>query len=278
MNLKKLSDVDVVMINQLNEIPLISIIIPAWKENENLKLCLNAINQLSYPKLNVIVNAGGSKETIQIAENFRNNPKFTIIHQKEGEGKIKAINDCLTYIEEGLVYLIDADILLNDDVLLKMVYQITNKSQNGVVSEIKPHHSQFKKSIVKYNYINRNLRFRHRFARYLIRGTGPNTLLNYSVIKSIGKFTEKKLSDDGRSLGLDIFSKGYKIFHLVDTRVDCLTYPINIKKYCSQNIRWLENSLISYNRNKFLRFIKFFIFVIFQLYLLIFPFFLFLHI
>jgi len=57
-HLKKFEDVTVDSISQLKEIPPINIIIPAWKEGVNLKRCLNSIEQIIYPKLKFILNAG----------------------------------------------------------------------------------------------------------------------------------------------------------------------------------------------------------------------------
>lgn len=96
-NLNHFKDFKIETINQLKEIPLINIILPAWKEGDNLKQCLNSINQLNYPKIKVILNASGSNETIEIADSFKNIQKFTVIYQKPGGGKLRAINDCIKY-------------------------------------------------------------------------------------------------------------------------------------------------------------------------------------
>jgi len=97
-------DPEDISINDLKELPLVNIIVPAWKEGEYFRDCLILITQLSYPKLKVIINAGGSKETIEIANSYKMNKNFTVLHQDVGGGKIKAINDCLEYISEGVIF------------------------------------------------------------------------------------------------------------------------------------------------------------------------------
>ncbi len=275
--LKKYKDQDNISINDLNELPLVNIVVPAWKEGETFRTCLNFINQLSYPKLKVIINAGGSEETIKIANSFKNNKNYIIIYQKTGEGKIKAINDCLGYIAEGLIFLIDADIYLNDENLIKMIYPIINRNEKVVISLLRPSNSIINFNIVKYLYINRSYEFRHKFSRY-VYGVAPNACIKYEVIKEIGKFTEKRFTDDGLSIGMDLSSKGIKSFILVNNKIQADNYPFKIIEYFNQNIRWLENTLFTSIKNKKFRIIKFLGLVLISLYLLIFPFILFFNI
>ncbi|KKM95906.1 hypothetical protein LCGC14_1183540 [marine sediment metagenome] len=276
-SIKKYKDPEDISINCLKELPLVNIVVPAWNEGETFKKCLRLINQLSYPKLKVITNAGGSKETISIANSFKNKDNFTIIYQKAGEGKIRAINDCLGYINEGLIFLIDADIYLNDEILIKMIYPIINRDEKVVISLLRPSNSIINYNIVKYLYINRSFEFRHKFSRY-VYGVAPNACIKYEVIKEIGKFTEKRFSDDGLSIGMDFSTIGIKSFILVDNKIQADNYPFKIIEYFNQNIRWLENNLFTSIKNKKIRIIKFLGLVLISLYLLIFPFILFFNI
>ena len=47
-------------IDDLKNIPLVNIIVPAWKEGNNFRECLSSITNLNYPNIKVIVNAGGN--------------------------------------------------------------------------------------------------------------------------------------------------------------------------------------------------------------------------
>jgi cellulose synthase/poly-beta-1,6-N-acetylglucosamine synthase-like glycosyltransferase len=112
IDFRKWYDTKPILMKDFKEFPLINFIIPAWKEGEIFRECLLNFSKLKYPNFRVIVNAGGSKETLEIANSFKNNEIFTIIHQEKGGGKIKAINDCFPYIKEGLLFIMDADIRL----------------------------------------------------------------------------------------------------------------------------------------------------------------------
>jgi len=255
-NLKRFNDVPVDSISQLKEILLVSIIVPAWKEGENFKQCLNSISQLKYQKLKVIINVGGSKETIEIANSFKDNQKFTVLYQKAGEGKIKAINDCLKTISYGIICVIDADILLNDDILLNMIYPIVNGDEDIVIAPLIPHFSIINNDLVKYLYINRNAKFKQKFTRYTF-GFASNACIKHDIIKAIGKFSEKRLLDDAITTGIDLKSKGFKSFRLINHNIPSLTYPITIKDYLNQNLRWIENFLYFSMQNQKFKIIKF---------------------
>ena len=273
---KKNKDQEDISITDLKELPLVNIVIPAWKEGETFRNCLTLIDQLSYPKLKVITNAGGADETIKIANSFKDKENFTVLYQKAGEGKIKAINDCLDYVFKGIIFLIDADIYLNDEILIKMIYPIINHDEEVVISALKPPNSILNVNIVKYLYINRSYQFRFKFSRY-IYGVGSNACIKYEAIKKMGRFSEKRLSDDGISTGIDLASKGIKSFILINNKIQADTYPTKIIEYFRQNIRWLENALIYSIKNKKIRIIKFLGLVLVSLYLLLIPILLFLN-
>lgn len=275
--LKNIDDPKGVKLSDLNHIPLINVIMPAWKEGKTFESCLLNISRLNYPNLKVIVNAGGSDETLQIANSFRKFENFTIIYQEQGGGKIKAINDCLNYISDGIVCILDSDNLLTDKLLLKMIYPLINGKEDIVIAPIAPHTSILNSDLVIYSYVNRYSEFRHKFTRYTI-GFGSNACINYHVFKLLGKFSEHKMLDDGRVTGIDLSSKGFKTYKLIDHKMQSYTYPTGFSTYLHQNLRWIENFLYYSIKNRKIKLIKFVGLTIVSFSLLIFPFFLFFNV
>ena len=272
--LKEFDDPEEIILSDLDEIPLVNVIMPAWKEGKSFERCLLNISRLAYPNLKVIVNVGGSEETLQIANSFRKFENFTIIYQEQGGGKIKAINDCLNHISIGIVCILDADGLLTDKLLLKMIYPLINGKEDIVIAPIAPHTSILNSDLVIYSYVNRYSEFRHKFTRYTI-GFGSNACINYHVFKLLGKFSENKMLDDGRVTGIDLSSKGFKTYKLISHKMQSYTYPTSINKYLHQNLRWIENFLYYSIKNRKIKLIKFVGLTIVSFSLLIFPFFLF---
>ena len=275
--LKEFDDPKDIKLTDLNNIPLITVIMPAWKEGKTFESCLLNLSRLTYPNLKVIVNAGGSNETLQIANSFSKFENFTIIYQEQGGGKIKAINNCLNYISNGIVCILDADVLLTDKLLLKMIYPLINGKEDVIMTSIAPHASILNNDIVKYSYVNRYSEFRHKFTRYTI-GFASNACINYQVIKSLDKFSENRMLDDGRVTGIDLSSKGFKTYKLISHKMQSYTYPTSINKYLHQNLRWIENFLYYSIKNRKIKLIKFVGLTIVSFSLLIFPFFLFFNV
>lgn len=278
--LKKYRDPKEIKIKDLNAIPLVNIIIPAWKEGKLFENCLSSVINLEYPNLKVIINAGGNEETIKIADSFRSFKNFTILRQKP-EGKMKALNECLKHISEGIVFSIDADVFLTNEILLRILYPLINKNEFVSIGGVRPLKFQENNDIVKFLLINRNLNFKTKFSRYGRKQiSGPNTCIKYEVIKEIKYFYEDYYySTSDRFRGPLILSKGFKIYQLNDYRGFIYTdYPNSLKTYFSQEIRWRKNTITDpYIENKKLVNIKFIILFFISLFILILPFLLFLN-
>lgn len=165
----------------------------------------------------------------------------------------------------------DADVYISDYDLLKMVAKIVMDNEKIVTSGLKPHKSQVQKNSVRYLIINRNAWFRKKRAISNHKAVAPCTLLTLDVIKSIGRFTEKRLIGDGDSMGLDIKKHNYTIFQLISDGIESITYPVKIREYTSQNIRWLQNFYYNKFKTKGKILLRYFIFLIIAIYLFAFP-------
>ncbi|MFX1290778.1 MAG: glycosyltransferase [Promethearchaeota archaeon] len=266
--MKEDRDPDTIKIEDLNELPLINIIIPAWKEGSSFRDCLLSITKLKYPNLKTIINAGGSEETTGIASSFENQESFIIFEQKGG-GKMKALNECLEYVNEGIVYSIDADVILTDEILLRLICPIINQNEHVTCGGVKPFRIQQNKSIVKYVLLQRIYYFKNKFSRYgRHQISGPNTCFNYEVIESIEKFPDDNLYlQSDRFRGPLILSKGYKIYWLNHPNSLVRTdFPDTPKKYFKQETRWRKNQLLDpMEEKRGITFLKFIILILYSL-------------
>lgn len=278
--LKKYKDPQMINLEDLKDVPLVNILVPAWKEGKLFEDCLSSINNLKYPNLKIIMNAGGNEETIKIANSFKANKKYTILKQGPG-GKMKALNECLNHVIEGIIYSIDADVILTDEILLRMIYPIVNENENVTAGGVRPLASQANKTIVKYVLINRCDNFKYKFSRYRKNMiSGPNSCFKYDVVKAIGKFPDDSLFPaSDRFRATIITSKGFKIYWLSDYRGYIYTkYPNSVKEYFFQEFRWRKNALTNLHqkdRKKII--IKFIFLFLISLYILIFPLLLFIN-
>lgn len=187
---------------------------------------------------------------------------------------MKAINKCLDYISEGLIYFTDADAYFYDEIILRLIYPIINLDKDVVVGGRRPIESSVNKDFIKYVDINRSPVSRGLYSReYGKFISGANTCMKYEVMKTVGIFSEDKKIATDKSMADDIIKNGFKIFQLVDPRskMPDTSHPQNIKSLMHQNIIWMTNSLIydiKFHKNGLIKTI--FLWLI-SFYLLIFP-------
>ena len=281
---KLIKDPEELSFNDLKEKLLVIIVVPAWKEGKEFKDCLVSLTKLTYPNLKVIVNAGGDDETLEIANSFKKYDNFVILHQKGGSeraelGKIRALNDCFNYINEGITYFIDADCYITDELFLRMIYPIINQNEKVVIGGgMRPLKSQEHIDLVRYLEVDRSRFDKYKFTRYNTKGVGGgNTTMDYEVIRKIGKFSEDKFYAEDVSRGQDVMSKGYKIYWLNDYRSFLFThYTSKIKELLVQKRRYIENRLLYSAQTKNFKGIMRALFLyLLSVYILIFPFFIF---
>lgn len=88
---------------------LVTIIIPAYNEEERLKRCLDSIVNQTYKNLEVFVVDDGSKDgTYKIAKEYEKDNRFIVL-QKENRGLSSARNFALDRFNGDYVYFLDAD-------------------------------------------------------------------------------------------------------------------------------------------------------------------------
>lgn len=128
----------------------ISVIIPAYNEENNIGSLIRDIEnqKLGGYRISQIlaVASGCTDNTVGIIKDFlKKDKRITLIDEKERRGKTPAINLALDSNESDIVAVIDADISLKKDTLLKLVKGLEDKGVGAVFA--RPVLSNNKKSL-----------------------------------------------------------------------------------------------------------------------------------
>lgn len=118
---------------------MISIIIPVYNQADKISDCFDSIAKQSYMNYEIIVVNDGSKDGIDsVLEKYKKlfSPRIRIIHQ-ENQGANVARNNGFKLARGEFVIFCDADIVMEEDMLIKMLRVIKKSEASYVYSSHK---------------------------------------------------------------------------------------------------------------------------------------------
>ncbi|GAL65903.1 glycosyltransferase family 2 protein [Jejuia pallidilutea] len=120
-------------INTIEELPEVSLLIPAYNEKDYVFQKMKNTQNLNYPKdkLNIVwVTDGSNDGTHSLLENYEN---VQLFHKDERKGKINAMNRVMPHIKTPIVIFSDANTNLGEDSIMHIV-NCFNDEKVGCVS------------------------------------------------------------------------------------------------------------------------------------------------
>lgn len=110
-----------------DELPFISVLIPAWNEEESIEKTIESIMASNYRSFEVLVIDDGSKDkTYQLAKALEKKyPGFKVYHKENG-GKASALNFGIEKTKGDFVFTMDADTIVHPESMKKMVRYFKN--------------------------------------------------------------------------------------------------------------------------------------------------------
>lgn len=120
----------------LKETPFVSVIVPCFNEEENVREVVTALARLNYPHYEIIcVNDGSKDKTGEILKELAEvYPKLRIIQQAENQGKAVALNTAALVANGEYLLCIDGDAVLNRNVISWMLLHFESGNRVGAVT------------------------------------------------------------------------------------------------------------------------------------------------
>lgn len=118
------------------DLPSFSLIVPAFNEEQMIGDCLDALRELDYPDLEVIVAEDGSDdETLAVVRSrLARDPRLRVVIAETNEGKAMAMNDALLVARGEIIAIVDADTRLHPEALRYMAAHFVRSSAVGAVT------------------------------------------------------------------------------------------------------------------------------------------------
>ncbi len=236
------------------QLPLVSIVVPAYNEEINAVRTIESLLMQDYPNLQVVFVDDGSRDNtfLKVSTTFKDSSKVKVFTKING-GKASALNTGIEKADSEFVVCIDADTQLKPDAVSQLMkkFDLSGSSQALAKGEIAPGTVGAVAGNVKVgNEVNMITRWqsieyitsqnfdRRAFDLLNCITVVPGAIGAFrkeAIIKA-GGFTTDTLAED-----CDLTMRMHRIGYLVRNCNDAVSYteaPETIKQFLKQRFRW----------------------------------------
>lgn len=232
--------------------PPITILIPAYNEEKNIKKCLEHILANKYGKQQIIViDDGSTDKTASIVKKLQEKHKEIKLITGNHEGKSQALNLGLKVATHEIIVSIDADTFIDKNFLKEIVKPFHNQkvgATNAVCLAYKPKNVLEWFQSVEYVYNNFvRLTFSNVFGNG-IWFFGAAAAYKKSVVQQLNGFSTQTMTED-MDMSLAIFGAGYEVLMVRDATY-YTTPPHSLKELFKQRMRWFYGGIQNIIKHK----------------------------
>jgi len=233
-----------------DELPSVSVIIPAYNEEESIAKTIKSISKSDYPNFEIIVVDDGSTDnTLKIAKSFECG-KIRVFHKENG-GKGTALNLGIKKARGKIIFTMDADTIVDSQSMKKMVRFFKDSQVMSVTPAMvlcKPK-TIFQR--IQYTEYLLGLFLRKAFASLQSIYITPGAFSAYrkSFFEKFGGYAVGNITED-LEMGLRIQYNGYRIENCPEAPA-YTNSPKTFKAVMIQRRRWyfgLLKNLWDYRR------------------------------
>lgn len=255
--IKKYKDYKNPVFYNLNTLPQVSIIVPAYNEEINAVKTIDNLLLQDYLNFNIIFIDDGSKDkTYQMIQDaFGSNPKVSV-NTKQNGGKASALNYGINLTNNDYVVCIDADTQLKTDAISQLMkcFSIATKN-NQEIGAVAGNVKVGNENTVLTKWQSIEYTTAQNFDRRafdLINGItvvpGAIGAFKKEAIAKAGGFTTDTLAEDC-DLTIRILRHGYKVVNCVEA-IAITEAPETLNEFMKQRFRWSYGVMQAFFKNK----------------------------
>ncbi len=220
--------------------PPVSVVIPAYNEEDTIIESVNSVLALNYPNLEVVVVDDGSTDRTfdLLLEHYSRNPKVQIIAQFN-QGKWRALNVALESVSSEFVICIDADTRIDERSVLKLVGHFRDPLVGAVAGKVKIINRKrllTKLQVLEYMVAQEIDRRAAETLNAMMVVPGAIGAWRVSAVKACGGYSGDTMTEDA-DLTVTMNRLGYTICYeenaVAETRA-----PETVRQLLSQRARW----------------------------------------
>lgn len=224
----------------LRQYPNVSILVAAWNEVEILADHIAAFNGLAYPNRELVLCAGGPDGTFALAEALANDDVsgVVVLEQRPGEGKQSALQRCFEASTGDILFLTDADCLLDDVSFTATLAPLINEGEAAATGGSRPLDAQLGDPFVLQQWYA-DVYVRSHWGDYTNGVLGRNAALTRPALAAVGAFSAPVRTGTDFHMAKELLRRGERI--RVARSAVRTHYADTVGEYRRQQARWLRN-------------------------------------
>ncbi|MEC5423319.1 glycosyltransferase [Virgibacillus sp. C22-A2] len=232
--------------------PFVSVIIPAYNEEDVIGRTIESILKSNYPNVEVIVIDDGSKDqtSLVVSRKYDANNKVFLFHKNNG-GKASAINLGVRKAKGDIFIAIDADTIVSPDSISMLIRHFSDKNIAAVSGNVRVGNKR--NLLTSWQHIEYVTGFnleKRAFATLNCVPVVPGAFGAWrkEVVEELGYFSDETLAED-TDLTLKIIRQGHKV--VIDEQAYAYTEaPATIRDFLKQRFRWTFGTLQCFWKHK----------------------------
>lgn len=238
---------------EINDGPSISVLIPAYKEEDVIIDNVNRIKKADYSKLELIlITEKDDFKTDRISEYLSRkykNVKHVSLEGDEKRGKPRALNAGLKHADGELIGILDSEDYIDEDLFKKVAYNFSRYNYDALQGKLHLKESHDKwldhQFAAEYRYWYDHYMKKLSKTDYILPFGGTTNFFKKSVLDELNGWEDGNLTED-YELAIRMYSKQktgrkYKVGY-----IDVVTTeetPKDIKSWIKQRTRWSQGKL-----------------------------------
>jgi cellulose synthase/poly-beta-1,6-N-acetylglucosamine synthase-like glycosyltransferase len=224
---------------RLRERRPVSILVAAWNERGNVAAHVGSALGLAYPDLEYVLCAGGADGTYDAARAAMGD-RGVLLRQEPGEGKQRALRRCLERARGEVIYLTDADCLLDDASFERTLEPILERGASAATGRSRPAAEQIARHPEVLCQWAPAYYAESGFGESVPGLLGRNCAVRRDVLERTGGFAEAVPTGTDYHLARQIAALGLPIAFAGSSFVTT-EMPTRLGDYVRQQSRWLRN-------------------------------------